>query len=72
MYPAIVGREVYADLVLLGAGVPLGFGEGFRFARVMWCLSGIRSPTMGWLVGRGGCGMCEGDVCGCVCGSMFV
>ncbi len=60
-----VGGEVYADLVLLGASFPLGFDEGFRFSRVMLCVNGIRSPVMGWLVGRGCCGMCGDDVYGC-------
>ena len=60
------------DLILLGAGIPLGFDEGFLFSRVILCFNVISSPMMGCLVGRGGCGMYEDDVCECCCGSVFV
>ncbi len=55
---------MYVDLVLLEASFPSGFGEGFLFSRVILCSNVISSLMMGWSVCRGGCGMCEDDVCG--------
>jgi len=70
----VVGGEVWVvDLVLLGAVSSLGVDEGFLFSRVMLCLMVTSSPVVGWLMGRGCCGMWVNGVHGYRrCGSLFI
>ena len=59
-------------MVLLGAFSYLGVYEGFLLFRVLLYLQVTSSPMVGWVVGRGCCGMWVSGVGWYRCGPLFI